>query len=131
MTELVTTAEARMQLRADTADDPWIEFWNPIVSAAVLGWLKDEWRAYEPEIGPDGLPVEDSNGDPIPAVDSNGQMTPRQQAKGAVVLELASMFRFREGEGKDNVVPPDAGHGYVLNKTSTALLTPLRKSTIA
>jgi hypothetical protein len=30
----------------------------------------------------------------------------------------------------DNVVPDAAGWGYVLNKTSTALLTPLRKSTV-
>jgi hypothetical protein len=29
------------------------------------------------------------------------------------------------------LVPSDAGYGYVLNKASTALLAPLRKSTVA
>jgi hypothetical protein len=51
--------------------------------------------------------------------------------QGACVIELASMYRFREGEGTDNVVTPDAGYGYVLNKTSTAMLQALRKSTVA
>ena len=37
---------------------------------------------------------------------------------------------FREGEGLDNVVTPDAGYGYTLNKASTAMLTALRKGTV-
>lgn len=131
MTELVTVAEAKLHLRADTADEAWLAIFIPAISEAVLNWLKDEWRAYVPELDVDGNPVEDSNGDPIPAVDSDGDMTPKWSVKAAVLIELANVFRFREGEGKDNVVTPDAGHGYVLNKTSTALLTPLRKSTIA
>ena len=49
----------------------------------------------------------------------------------AVLAEIASQFRFREGEGLDNVVTPDAGYGYILNKASTALLTPLRRPTVA
>jgi len=49
----------------------------------------------------------------------------------AVLVEIASQYRYREGEGKDNVVTPDAGYGYVLNKASTALLVPLRKPTLA
>lgn len=133
MTELVTVEEARTHLRLDTgtADDAWLAIFIPAISESVLGWLKDEWRAYVPELGPDGLPVEDSNGDPIPEVDSAGAMTPKWRVKAAVLIELASMTKYREGEGTDNVVPADAGHGYVLNKASTALLAPLRKSTVA
>lgn len=131
MTELVTIAEARNHLRADTADDSWLAIFIPAISEAVLGWLKESWRAYVPELGPDGLPLEDSNGDDIPELDSNGDPTPKAVVKAAVLLELANVYRFREGEGTDNVVPDAAGHGYVLNKTSTALLAPLRKSTIA
>lgn len=131
MTELVTTAAARLHLRSDTADDPWLAIFIPAISQAVLLWLKDEWRAYVPELGPDGKPLLDSAGDEIPEIDSSGEMTPRWVVQAAVLVELASQYRFREGEGTDNVVPPDAGHGYVLNKVSTALLTPLRKPTVA
>jgi hypothetical protein len=132
MTDLVTTTEARAHLRIDgTADDAWLAIFIPAISEAVLGWLKDEWRAYVPELDADGEPVEDSNGDPIPEIDSNGEMTPKPSVKAAVLIELASAYRFREGGGTDNVVSADAGHGYVLNKASTALLAPLRKSTVA
>ena len=131
MTELVTKAEAYAQLRIDdTAHDAWLAVWIPAVSQAVLNWLKDEWRAYDPELDADGNPVLDSAGDEIPLVDTSGNMTPRWSVKAAVLLELASQFRFRDGSGKDNVVPADAGHGYVLNKASTALLAPLRKPTV-
>ena len=57
-------------------------------------------------------------------------MTPKFVVKAAVLLELGSVYRFREGEGTENVVTPDAGYGYVLNKASTALLSSLRKPTI-
>jgi hypothetical protein len=134
MTDLVTASEARLHLRLDTEDgspdDLWLAIFIPAISQSVLNWLKDEWRAYVPELNPDGSPVVDSNGDPIPSEDSNGPVV-RPVVKAAVLLELASTFRFREGEGKDNVVTPDAGHGYVLNKASTALLTPLRKPTVS
>ena len=131
MTDLVTKAEAYAQLRIDdTAHDAWLSIWIPAVSQAVLNWLKDEWRAYDPELDADGNPVLDSAGDEIPLVDTAGNMTPRWSVKAAVLLELASQFRFRDGSGKDNVVPADAGHGYVLNKASTALLAPLRKPTV-
>jgi hypothetical protein len=66
----------------------------------------------------------------VPAVDSNGY-TVRAVVKGAVLIELANVYRNREGEGKENVVPDAAGWGYVLNKASTAMLAPLRKSTIS
>ncbi len=132
MVDLVTIAEARSHLRTDAgaADDVWLGIFIPPISEAVLNWLKDEWRAYVPELDIDGNPVEDSNGDPIPAVDSNGDMTPKPVVKAAVLVELSSVYRFREGEGVDNVVPSEAGHGYTLNKTSTALLTALRKTTV-
>lgn len=131
MTELVTKAEAYAQLYIDsTAHDSWLDIWIPAVSLAVLSWLKDEWRAFEPELDAEGNPVLDSAGDQVPLVDTSGDMTPRWSVKAAVLLELASQLRYRDGSGKDNVVTPDAGHGYVLNKASTALLAPLRKSTV-
>lgn len=137
MTDLVTLAEARAHLRLDDPDtdggpdDLWLQTFIPAVSEAVLGWLKDSWRAYQPELDTDGEPVLDTNGDPIPALDTDGEFTPKWSVKAAVLVELASQFRFREGEGKDNVVPSADGHGYTLNKVSTALLTPLRKPTVA
>lgn len=131
MTSLVTKPEAYAQLRIDdTAHDAWLDIWIPAASEAVLSWLKDEWRAYVPMLDADGEPILDSAGDEIPEVDSAGDMTPRPQVKAAVLIELASQFRFRDGSGKDNVVPADAGHGYTLNKASTAILSPLRKSTV-
>lgn len=128
MVEFVTLDEARVHLRLDpgTPHDAWLAIFIPAVSEAVLTWLKDLWRAYLPEIDSSGEPIIDSSGDTIPAI----PLTPKFQVKAAVLIELASLFRFREGEGTDNVVTPDAGYGYVLNKASTALLTPLRKPTI-
>ena len=137
MLELVTIDEARAHLRIDNygtgggPDDPWLATWIPAVSAAVAGWLKDGWRLYQWEVDSSGAVVEDSNGDPIPALDTNGDPIVRPEVKGATLIELASQYRFREGEGKDNVVTPDAGYGYVLNKASTALLAPLRRPTMA
>jgi hypothetical protein len=135
MTELVTAAEARSHLRlhAGSADDAWLAIFIPAISEAVLNWLKDEWRAYVPELGPDGLPIEDSSGDPIPEVDSNGVMTPKWVVKAAVLVELAYQFRFREGEGEGTPTGDlySGRYGYTLNKTSTALLMSLRKSTVA
>lgn len=133
MTDLVTSAEAKSHLRLDTgtADDAWLDIFIPAICQAVLLWLKDEWRAYVTEEDADGEPIEDSSGDQIPTLDSSGEMTPKPVVKAAVLIELASAYRFREGEGTDNTVSPHAGHGYTLNKTSTAFLAPLRKSTVA
>lgn len=126
MRSLITTQFAAEQIRTTVeADGVWLNFWIPIVSEAVANWLKDEWRLYVPEIDSAGDVVMDSAGDPIPTD------TIRPIVQGACVVELASMYRFREGEGTDNVVTPDAGHGYTLNKTSTAMLQALRKSTVA
>lgn len=129
MVDIVTTAEARIHLRADTADDPWLAIFIPAITDAVVRWLKEEWRLYVPELDADGNPVVDSNGDDIPAEDSNGEYTVKPVIKAAVLVEIASQFRFREGEG-ENVVPADAGHGYILSKGATALLQACRKPTV-
>lgn len=126
MADLVTPQVAADQLRVSLTDESaWLTMWIPIVSEAVTLWLKDDWRLYVPEVDSAGDVVEDSNGDPIPTT------TVRPIVQGAVLVELASQFRFREGEGTDNVVTPDAGYGYMLNKTSTAMLAGIRKTTVA
>src|SRR5690606_23270787 len=101
------------------------------VSEAVLGWLKDEWRAYVPELDSAGDPVLDSNGDPVPAVDSNGDMTPKPSVRGAVLMELERQNRFRGGEGGETDEPTANGWGYTLGRGAVALLTPLRKPTVS
>ncbi|NLG54761.1 MAG: phage gp6-like head-tail connector protein [Rhodococcus sp.] len=132
MNNLVTLDEARDHLRLDEGpDDTWLATWIPVVSEAVALWLKDEWRLYQPEVDSDGEPVLDSDGRPVVVLDSDGEPVVRWAVKAACLVELASQYRFREGEGKDNVMPADAGHGYVLNKASTALLAPLRRPTVA
>lgn len=136
MLELVTIADARHQLRLDAdseggPDDGWLDIFIPAISAAVASWLKDPARLYLPEVDSEGDVVRDSNGDPIPAIDSEGDFIVHPIVRAAVLVEIASQFRFREGEGRDNVVPSHEGHGYILNKASTALLTGLRRSTVA
>jgi len=137
MPNLVTIDEARAHLRIDDfdssggADDPWLNIWIAAVSQAVASWLKDSWRLYTPSTDTSGEVITDSSGDPVPAVDSNGDPIIKPAVRAAALIELSSQFRFREGEGTDNVVSADAGYGYVLNKASTALLTPLRKPTVA
>lgn len=131
MLDLVSQAEAQEHLRAEDADQSWLAIFIPAISQAVALWLKDEWRLYELLRDGSGEVVRDSNDDPVPLEDSNGDPIVKAIVKAAVLVELASQYRYREGEGKDNVVTPDAGHGYVLNKASTALLAPLRKSTVA
>ncbi len=136
MLELVTIDDARQQLRLDEidsnggADDAWLALAIPGVSEAVRSWLKDDWRLYLPERDTAGAVITDTDGDPIPAEDSNGNPITHPTVRLAVLLELASQFRYREGEG-DNVVPADAGHGYTLSKGATAILAGLRKPTVA
>lgn len=132
MDDLVTFQEAYVHLRIEdegtngSPHDPWLAIFIPAISEAVRMWLKQDWRLYVPMVDTNG-PVLDSNGDPVPAL----PLEPRWAVKAAVLVELASQFRYREGEGRDNVVPSDAGYGYTLNKASTALLGPLRRSTLA
>lgn len=131
MLELVSIDDAKDQLRLDgDGHDRWLGRWIPIVSEAVALWLKDDWRLYVAERDASGNVVLDSSGNPSPESDSSGPVV-HPVVVGATLVELACAFRFREGEGKDNVVPESAGHGYVLNKASTAMLAPLRKSTVA
>lgn len=130
MPDLITIEDARAHLRLDAdssggADDGWLSIFIPAVSSAVLLWLKDPWRAYIPQEDSAGDVLLDSAGDPIPSE------IVQPVVHAAVLVELASQFRFREGEGQDNSVSADAGHGYVLNKVSTAMLAPLRKTTVA
>lgn len=135
MIELVTIKDAREHLRLDYdeaggPDDPWLEVMIPAISQAVALWLKDEWRLYVSERDSDGEIVTDDNGNPVPAEDDEGDPIVQPVVRAAVLIELDSAYQFRSGEGRDNVVTPDAGYGYVLNKASTALLAPLRRPTV-
>jgi hypothetical protein len=121
---IVTTEEARMHLRVDSADDdPWFATWIPAVENAVFLWLKDQWRAYVPSGDLD------SAGNPIPEMDSNGDPIPQYAVKAAVLVELAQQYRFRDGSDA-GVVPSHWGHGYILGAGATSLLSGLRKSTV-
>lgn len=131
MLEFVTPADAREQLRIDSdADDRWLAIWIPAVSASVAAWLKQEWRLYVLLRDSSGVVVTDSSGTPLPVLDSDDLPIVQPAVIAATLLELASQYRYREGEG-DNVVPSDAGHGYVLSRAATAQLAPLRRTTVA
>jgi hypothetical protein len=130
VTQLISIDEARDHLRIDTdADDLWLDLWISAVSSAVLAWLKDDWRAYEPAVDSNGDVLEDSAGDEIPALDQLGNATPKPQVKGAVLIEIAQHYRFRDGSGVA-AVPSHWGYGYTLGAGATALLASLRKTTI-
>jgi len=130
MLELVTAEEAVLQFRGDEdVDGPWLELFIPAISEAVRSWLKDDWRLYLPSRDSSGEIVVDSGGEPIPEVDVNGPVV-QPAVRAAVLLEIASQYRFREGEG-DNRVESHQGHGYVLSRAATALLSGLRKTTVA
>lgn len=131
--DLVTLAEARAHLRLDFeedsgegtgADDPWLDVFIPAISQAVSLWVRDDARLYVPATDSSGAVLYDSSLEPVPAV----PLVVRPVVKAAVLLELSSVYRFREGEGKDNTMP--VGDGYVLNKASTSLLAPLRRPTV-
>ena len=139
MLELVTQEDAIAQLHLDadesagTAEGVWLSLAIPAVSEAVALWLKDDWRLWIPEMD-DGKVVVDTSGFPIPALDSSGNPIVRPVVRLAVLVELASQNRFREGEG-DNGMPDGSQfgspYGYILSKGATALLQGLRKSTVA
>lgn len=129
MASLVTLAEVKSHLMVDNdAADGWIELMILAISGAVLSWLKDDWRAYELERDAAGDPIQDSAGDYIALLDSNGEPIPLPLVKAATMVEIASQFRFRDGDGAA-AVPSHAGHGYVLSAGPTSLLTGLRKPT--
>lgn len=131
MTQFVSIEDARDHLRIDSyADDLWLDLFITAVSAAVISWLKDEWRCYESAVDSNGEVIEDSNGDQTPAVDENGDQIVRPQVKAAVLVELGQQYRFRDGSGAA-AAPSHWGHGYVLGAGATSLLASLRKSTIA
>lgn len=131
MVALVTRAEVKSQLMMDNdAADGWIDMMILAISGAVMSWLKDDWRAYEPLLDADGNVIEDSNGDPILLTDSNGDYLVKPVVKAATLVEIASQFRFRDGDGAP-AVPSHAGHGYVLSAGPTSLLSGLRRSTVA
>lgn len=130
MLELVTVDEAIQQFRGDEdADADWLAVFIPAVSEAVRAWLKDDWRLYLPSRDSSGAIIMDDDGNPVPTEESGGPVV-HPTVKAAVLIEIASQFRFREGEG-DNSVEAHQGHGYTLSKTATALLNGLRKTTVA
>lgn len=130
MLELVTIEEVRAHLRIDDVDSdggpdaPWLAIFIPAISEAVSVWLKDEWRLYEPLKDSNGVVIEDSSGDPLPTD------TVRWVVKAAVLIEIERQYRYRGGESEADV-PTENGHGYTLGKGATALLSGLRKSTVA
>ncbi|NIK62590.1 hypothetical protein [Xanthomonas cannabis] len=131
MREFVTTDAARAQLRLDTdADGEWLAIWIPAVSEMVAAWLKQDWRLYLLKRDAAGELVRDAAGVPMPVLDQQDNPVLHPSVIAATLLELASQYRYREGEG-DNVVPADAGHGYLLTKAATAQLVPLRRATVA
>lgn len=127
---LVTLDEARNHIRTDSdADDAWLNTWIPAISQAVLAWLKDDWRAYEPSVDGDGEIIVDSNDDPIPAVGTDDEYIVKPIVAAACLVELAQQYRFRDGSGAA-AVPSHAGHGYTLGAGATSLLNSTRKSTV-
>ena len=127
MVALVTRDEVKSQLMVDNdAVDPWIDMMILAISGAVITWLKDEWRAYEPMVDSNGDAMQDSDGANIPAF----PLTALPVVKAATLVEIASQFRFRDGEGV-SLPPSNWGHGYVLSTGPTSLLSGLRRSTVA
>ncbi|WP_368655398.1 head-tail connector protein [Castellaniella ginsengisoli] len=117
---------ARNHLRVDGSDDDdWLNAWIPIVSDAVLRWLKEPARAYEQQVDSNGDVVVDSNGDPVPQLDSSGPIL-KKVVQAAILIELASQYRFRDG--KDAGVTP--GQGYILCERATSILASLRRPTL-
>lgn len=128
--DLVTLAEARSHLRTDNdADDVWLSVWIPAISQAILKWLKDEWRLYEPSTDDEGNVLLDSHDEPIPLEDSNGPVV-KPVVKAACLVELAQQHRFRDGSDAA-AVPSHWGHGFTLGAGATSLLSSVRKSTVS
>lgn len=135
MPDLIDKQDAYEHLRLDydsngSADDGWLDVFIPAVSEAVRLWLKDDWRPYQVEVDSDGEPVLDSDGRHVVMLDSDGKPVVRWLVKAACLVELEGQYRYRGGEG-NVAVPQAAGHGYVLGKAATALLSAIRRPTVA
>ena len=119
MIKLVSAATAREQLHLDNdMQADWLDMAIAGVSAAVVAWVG----------GIDRLAPVDSSGNPT--IDSDGVVEGVDGAAVlAVLVEIAYQYRFREGAAEQNQgdwFKP----GYVLNMSSTALLTPLRQPVV-
>lgn len=123
---MITLAEAKHHLRIDgTADDPWLEIFIPAITQAILLWLGDDWRAYMPLRDSNGDIIYDNDGIPLFEFDTNGEPILQPVVRIASLVELASQYRFREGEDGNNRMPAELG--YVLGRGATDLLISLRK----
>ncbi len=126
---LIEYEDARQHLRIDQEDDDaWLELWIPVVSEAIAAWLKDAYRLYEWQSDSDGNTLRDSDGNPLILRDVHGKPIIRRLVRGAALVELASQYAHREGDGKTQ---HQLGHwGYTLCIGATSLLEGLRKSTV-
>ena len=102
---LITVQEAKEHLHIDdNAHDVWLSIAIPAIESAMVLWVGEEVRLYQD--------------DPM--------TTPHEAARLALLVELAYQFRYREGASEMDMTEWFT-IGYVLNMSSTALLTPLRK----
>lgn len=114
--EIVTKEDAALHLRVDGADaDEWLTFWIPIVQDAVVAWLKEEKRIYQL----------DENDEPV--LDEHDNPIIRPAVRGAVLVELAHQYTYREGRVENR---PASLYGYSLCMGATALLEPFRRPTV-
>lgn len=141
MPDFITMQDAYEHLRLDydsegSADDAWLMTFIPAVSEAVALWLKDAWRPYELELDSDGQVILDSDGEPVVLLDSAGLPVVRWSVKAACLIQLGSEYRFREGEGVNDMSMggrsiDGRGHGYILCRGATSLLAGIRKPTVS
>lgn len=126
---LIEYEDARNHLRIDQDDDDaWLELWIPVVSEAIAAWLKDPYRLYEWQADSDGNTLRDENGNPMILRDTSGKPIIRRLVRGAALVELASQYAHREGDGKTQ---HQLGHwDYSLCVGATNLLTGIRKTTV-
>lgn len=103
MSRFVSTEEVKQQLRIDgTDDDEWIAIALAAIESAVSLWVGNDAALF----ASDGV-------------------TPVDAVRIAVLVEIAYQYRFREGAAEQSM-GDWYSTGYVLNMSSTALLTPLR-----
>ena len=126
---LIEYEDARNHLRIDgDDDDAWLEIFIPVVSEALAACLKDPYRLYEWQTDDDGNYLRDDSGNPLVLRDIDGKPIIRRLVRGAALVELASQYAHREGDGKTQ---HEAGHwDYALCVGATNLLTGIRKTTV-